>query len=276
MPFTRVFKAMVENSPNRGYAWVPHRSGQTFPEGRYEGGFDAQFQAGLGVCRAVQEGGVHPGKIFGGRCNVGWAGKELVFDEYQVLIARQDAFWHIPATENMDLSRALVGGYEAKGAPLDVCIAHHVTGWAILKQDHGRHPGKYALGKCNFGFGGKELVADDFFVLATGAPMPPASPHQAEGGCVKGELSCSCRGFRGCSKPGYCLCDAESERGASERSSSDVGAKSADGGASIPEASSAAAVEDAAPPAEVDAGRDAASGKTDAGRAAVAQKSDAG
>jgi hypothetical protein len=211
-PFKRVFKTSVENSPNRGYIWVFHRSGERFPDGRYDAGFDTQFQAGLSVCRAKHEGGLHPGKIFGGRCNISWGGKEFVVDEFETLIARQDAFWHVPAKEGMDLTRALVGGHE-DGKPLPICVAHHVTGWAIFKQDHGRHPGKFVAGKCHIGWGGKEYPAPDFFVLALGTPLAPTPPATTDSPCPKGEAICECNALRGCSKAGYCSCLAQASKG---------------------------------------------------------------
>ncbi len=205
--FKRVFRVDVDKSSNRGFVWVPHQNGKKMPDGRYDGGYDTSFNAALSVCRARHEGGVHPGKLFGGKCNIGFGGKEVVFDEYDVLVARQDAFWHIGSKQKLDLSSGLVAGREADGRPLYGCVARHSSGWAIFQQYQGYHPGKLVAGQCNFGWGGKETSSSEFLVWGLGAPLAPA--ETAGGGsnaCSGGETSCACRGFSGCSKPGYCLC----------------------------------------------------------------------
>jgi hypothetical protein len=204
--FKRVFRATVENSPNRGYAWVHRKPQQRIARGRYEGGVDADFNSSLGVCRAKYKDGLHPGKIFADRCNLSWGGKEVIVDEFDVLIARSDAFWHIAPKPNMDLKPALVGGHEADGRPLYVCVARYEEGWAIFKSDHGHHPGKYVAGKCLFGWGGNEVASDDFYILATGTPVATPTPPAAGVECTKNEVGCSCETFSGCSLPGYCQC----------------------------------------------------------------------
>lgn len=40
------------------------------------------------ICRAPHRGGVHPGKVVAGRCNIGWGGQEIVIDGYEVLFPR--------------------------------------------------------------------------------------------------------------------------------------------------------------------------------------------
>jgi hypothetical protein len=168
-PFKRVFRSSVESSTNRGFMWVAKKRDQPDPDGRYEGGYDLDFHAGLGVCRMRHEGGVHPGKVFAGKCNAGYGHQEVSSAEYDLLVARQDAFWHMAPKPGMDLEKALIAGREADDKPLKLCVARHQTGWWLLSNHRGYHPGKYVHGKCNFGFGGQEVAADDFYLVAFGS-----------------------------------------------------------------------------------------------------------
>lgn len=42
----------------------------------------------LWICRAAYEGGVHPGKVIGGQCNIGYGGKEISLPGFDVLRQR--------------------------------------------------------------------------------------------------------------------------------------------------------------------------------------------
>lgn len=42
----------------------------------------------LYVCRAAYQNGVHPGKIVGQNCNIGWGGQEIRVPQYEVLMFR--------------------------------------------------------------------------------------------------------------------------------------------------------------------------------------------
>jgi hypothetical protein len=179
-PFKRVFRSNVESSTNRGFMWVAKRPEQPDPDGRYEGGYDLDFHAGLGVCRMRHEGGVHPGKVFAGKCNAGYGHKEISSAEYDLLLARSDAFWHMAPKPGMDLENALIGGREADGKPLKLCVARHRTGFWLLSNHRGYHPGKYVHGKCNVGFGGQEVAADEFYLIALGSR--PGTGAGADGG----------------------------------------------------------------------------------------------
>lgn len=182
-PFKRVFRSAVENSENRGFVWVAKKPGQPDPDGRYEGGYDVDFHAGLGVCRMRHEGGVHPGKVFAGKCNAGYGHKEISSNEYDLLVARQDAFWHMTPKPGMELDKVLVAGREADGKPLKLCVARHRTGWWLFANHRGYHPGKYVHGKCNIGFGGQEIAADEFYLAAFGSrPVLEVAGGAPEGG----------------------------------------------------------------------------------------------
>ncbi|HEY6561715.1 MAG TPA: DM9 repeat-containing protein [Polyangiaceae bacterium] len=175
MPLQPVSRSAVENSRNRGFMWVPRKPKQSNPRGRYEGGYDMTFLGSLGVCRMRHADGVHPGKVFDRGCNIGYGHKEIIGKEYDVLVARRDAFWHMAPDEDMDLNEALTGGREANGQPLKLCVARHRTGWGSFSNYLGYHPGKYVWGRCNFGFADQEISGDDYYLLALGSkPKPKA------------------------------------------------------------------------------------------------------
>ncbi len=182
MPLKHVSRSAVESSKNRGFMWVPIKPKQPLPRGGYEGGYDVTFAAPLGVCRMRHEGGVHPGKLFDGKCNIGYGHTEIVSEEYDFLVALRDAFWHMPPTGDTDLSEALTGGREANGQPLKLCVARHRTGWGGFASYHGYHPGKYVFGTCNFGFADQEISGDDFYLGALGSkPTPNAGAIALKG-----------------------------------------------------------------------------------------------
>ncbi len=60
-------------------------SGGNVPEGAIAGGVEATGQK-LIICRGRHEGGIHPGKIVGPNCNIGWGGKEILLRGYDVLL----------------------------------------------------------------------------------------------------------------------------------------------------------------------------------------------
>jgi len=64
-------------------AWINAANGQV-PAGAVIGGQEAGSP--LPVCRASYNNGVHPGKVVGNNCNIGWGGKELVFSSYEVAL----------------------------------------------------------------------------------------------------------------------------------------------------------------------------------------------
>lgn len=67
-------------------AWVAASNGK-IPSGSLVGGNEANGEK-LYVCRANYKGGVHPGKVRKafGACNIGWGGKEVAVNPYEVLV----------------------------------------------------------------------------------------------------------------------------------------------------------------------------------------------
>jgi len=136
--------------------WASAANGN-IPPGAYSYGFEAGFFGpALYPCRGYLNGGLHPGKVRPGfiGCNIGWGGKEVPVNPYEVLIA--GPYFHLPV-DNWPLAAGslpvqygpVVGGFEADGQPLYVCLAGF---------NNGNHPGKFrpGLGGCNIGWGGAE------------------------------------------------------------------------------------------------------------------------
>ena len=114
----------------------------TVPPGGYVGGSEQGRR--LYVCRAAYQSGTHPGKLVGSNCNIGWGGREIVLPNYEILIDSGSFRWvrggSVP-------SNAVVGGTEP-GRTLYVCRASY---------NGGTHPGKWIAGRCNIGWGGREI-----------------------------------------------------------------------------------------------------------------------
>lgn len=133
------------------------------------------------LCRARHQGGVHPGKLWAGRCNIGWGGKEIAATDFDVLVRtvraqQESAFptdvWRDPST--VDTKITFHGGQD-RNQSLRVCRAQ--------LQD-GAHPGKEVAGKCNLGWGGRELTVDKYEVLVlpnllAGGQIPNANRQTA-------------------------------------------------------------------------------------------------
>ena len=116
--------------------------------GGYENGGD------LPLCRADYAEGKHPGKVHLEQCHFGYAGKEVLADDFEVLV-RPVAMGRWVAWTGSAPANAVVGGME-NGGNLVVCRAQH---------ENGMHPGKIHKSQCHYGFGGKEHFTDTFEVL---------------------------------------------------------------------------------------------------------------
>jgi len=133
--------------------WVTVKSGR-LPGGAYIGGQEPGRK--LVVCRAAFNKGMHPGKVVAGKCNIGWGGKEQALTAYQALVADSKSFRWVDSKSGAPLPKgAFIGGKEP-GRTLPVCRAAH---------NKGVHPGKVVAGKCNIGWGGKEIVNSRYQVL---------------------------------------------------------------------------------------------------------------
>ena len=117
----------------------------------------------LYVCRAQYKGAMHPGKVFAGKCNIGYGGKEIAVPRFQMLQSKNPSrlYWTKGINQN-----AIIAGRE-NGKPLYICTTNYKGG---------RHPGKVHKGMCHIGYGGKEIYTKSFSVLAMKAPVRPTPP----------------------------------------------------------------------------------------------------
>ena len=131
-----------------GVKWAASTGG--LPADAFVGGSEGSRK--LAVCRAAYKGGTHPGKVVAGKCNIGWGGKEIVLSRFEVMTNKGVTLAWVkgPSAEGM-----IIGGSDA-GRSLPVCRAAY---------QGGTHPGKVVAGKCNIGWGGKEIVLSAFEVL---------------------------------------------------------------------------------------------------------------
>jgi hypothetical protein len=156
-----------ENRTSDRVMWVRVELGQAPPSNAIVGGVELSGQnngAALYVCRAEYKGGVHPGKLIGGFCNIGFAGQEVVLSNYQVATGKGS--WAKPKN---GYAQALIGGQEASRI-LYVCRANFREYSGSGSTSHGKHPGKIVDGRCNFGFGGEEKSSDNFEVFYPKVP----------------------------------------------------------------------------------------------------------
>ena len=140
--------------PAATLAWKPAANGQ-IPPGAFVGGQEPGRQ--LVVCHARYNNGVHPGKVVARNCNIGWGGREILVPTYEVLVADPQRLAWVAAANGQIPRNAVVGGQEP-GRNLAICRARY---------NNGVHPGKVVGRNCNFGWGGREILAPTYEVLVT-------------------------------------------------------------------------------------------------------------
>lgn len=138
-----------------GVEWTSMHNGWPLPNDAIIGGGQSNPQATLYVCHASYNGGVHPGKLFNGNCNISWGGNEIVLSQYEVLTSNMPVNW-VSSSYGSIPNGAIQGGYE-NGHPLFICQADYMGG---------RHVGKVVGQTCNFGWGGREIGVPVYNVLA--------------------------------------------------------------------------------------------------------------
>lgn len=140
--------AMPAEARRSNLQWIASQNGAGVPKNAVYGGTNGDGTP-LYVCHVNYRGGVHPGKLYRGKCNFGYGGKEVVAENYEVLTGRAE--WGSPMQ-----SGGVVGGRNDDGSDLLICRVYH---------KNGQHPGKLHRGNCNFGFGGKEIVSPSYELL---------------------------------------------------------------------------------------------------------------
>ncbi|MFZ5584444.1 MAG: DM9 repeat-containing protein [Thermodesulfobacteriota bacterium] len=132
--------------------WVRYQG--RLPEGAVRAGFVPESD--LYVCRGKHRDGVHPGKFFNGRCNVGWGGHEVSLESFEILVDRGQARW-LPEAD--PLPEGVFAAGKGPQGELSVCRVFHRDGV---------HIGELRQGRCQIGWGGAELGAAPYEVLAGG------------------------------------------------------------------------------------------------------------
>lgn len=132
--------------------WVGVSSGEPLPHFAVVGGHE--HRRPIFVCRANYNGGVHPGRVLGDICDLGWGGYEVPVHQYEVLSSKFMLSW-VPAGYGSVPPGALDGGYE-NGHPLFVCQARYRGGV---------YPGKVVGQGCNISWGGREVNLPNYNVL---------------------------------------------------------------------------------------------------------------
>ncbi len=133
--------------------------------GGYNGVLSKVKDDRLYVCRGKIKASVHPGKLWMKWCHIGWGGKEVLVDKYEVMTRRPGKMklnWVSGQNEGM-----IQGGYNDMsegfgGYPLYICRAP--------KRD-GLHPGKLWKGMCHIGWGGKEYPVKVYETFILNAPI---------------------------------------------------------------------------------------------------------
>jgi Protein of unknown function (DUF3421) len=131
------------------------------------------------VCRTTYQGGLHPGKIVAGNCNIAWGGREIVRPQYEVAVASPNSYYWGPPNQ----AAVAVPGGEETGRSLAICRSEHRSRSDGRKfTSHGVHAGKLLGGDCHFGYGGMEIVSSSYEVLYDAAPPSSSAPRDAQQG----------------------------------------------------------------------------------------------
>ncbi|MFH1058797.1 MAG: DM9 repeat-containing protein [Pseudomonadota bacterium] len=153
--------------------WVRYKG--RLPEGAVRAGFVPESD--LYVCRGKHRDGVHPGKFFNGRCNVGWGGHEVSLEDFEILVDRDQVRW-VP--ESPQPPAWLFAAGQGPAGELAVCRVFHRDGV---------HIGELRQGRCSIGWGGRELGVAPFELLVGGGFVwTPARDGELPAGAVGGGM----------------------------------------------------------------------------------------
>lgn len=141
--------------------WIPWQGvspGNAVSGGQENGG-------PLPVCRADYEGAKHPGKVVAGNCNIGFGGKEVVLESFEVLVNNGgvELVWEAP--QGTRIPRGAVQGGTENG--------HALIVGQITRPDGSVHPGKVfrtddGILHFNYGYGGEEISISTGYRILVG------------------------------------------------------------------------------------------------------------
>lgn len=135
------------------YFWKPVEYGR-IPPRAFVGGQERDRI--LYVCQAFHKDGVHSGKVVDGNCNIPWNGREIIINNFRVLVG-EGLYWR-PVRYGRVPFNAVIGGM-IHGKPLYVCHA-----------DFGRRgvqPGKLWENTCYIAYNGQEFPMQNYEVLVS-------------------------------------------------------------------------------------------------------------
>jgi len=110
-------KAMMDNVP---YKWVPYTG--VMPQNAI--GISNHLDKTFFVARASLQNGIHPGYAdqFNSRCFVGFGGKEVICEKFEVLICDPDRYHWVPCNDPDNINgNPVIGGYDRDRSPFYVC-----------------------------------------------------------------------------------------------------------------------------------------------------------
>ncbi len=161
-----VFILLCTASGINAQNWVKLNAGAPIPSNAVIGGLENNMT--LYVARGKFNGTWHPGKTWAGagKCNFGWGNAEKAATDYEVLTAPQGYFTWVTPSGNTLPANVFPGGTDGNltTCPCQGKVAN--GSW---------HPGKTwaGAGRCNVGYGGKEVVCTEYTVLVTSGTPPP-------------------------------------------------------------------------------------------------------
>ncbi len=131
------------------------------------------------ICRAKYERGTHPGRLTGGKCSIGYGGKEVSLAEYEVLTGLETEVAWVASKNGEAVNGAIAAGTE-NNRTMAICR---------FKQNNTLQSGKVAGTSCNIGVGGKEATSSSYEVLADAsqaAKQPTAKPIVGDPPAIQG------------------------------------------------------------------------------------------
>ncbi len=148
--------AVYSNQHSTQPFWIAMHSGEPLPTNAVVGGSQYNPNAMFYVCRANYRGGVHPGKFLAGNCNISWGGREVMMQNYEILVSETPLAW-IEGSHGSIPRHAVQGGREN----------HHKLYVCQAEYGNGTHPGKIVGKNCNFSWGGHEMMTPFYSVLTS-------------------------------------------------------------------------------------------------------------
>lgn len=124
------------------------------------------------VCRGEYMGGLHPGKLHAGKCNIEFALGEIVLETYEVLLEEADYVRWVPDSMGAAPPDAFPVGSE-DGGTLYSCAAEvqqHDPSTGEVMGSLGIHAGKIKSNNCHVPYGGGAYLTERYAVLVILTP----------------------------------------------------------------------------------------------------------